>query len=250
MPDLKVLESETMRVGSLSYESDNHDPAAPTNKQKVREAINHAINRDAIRVNLIGGATRVVHSPCFPEQFGCEDRDVKKFAYDPALAKKLLAEAGYPNGFTIDLYTYATYDRPYVEAMVGDLRAVGITANLRVLTYSAWRDEVRARHAQLYYGSWGSFSIQDISAYTGYYFKFGPDDTTHDAQVRDWLTIGDTSIDNKVRLDNYAKALRRIAEKAYWLPCFTYSLNYAFTKDLDFTASVDEIPRFVNARWK
>jgi peptide/nickel transport system substrate-binding protein len=249
-PDLKVLASETMRIGFVGYEADNKNPSSPTNKLKVREAMNYAINRDSIRVNLIGGVTRVVDSPCFPEQFGCVDKGVKKYPYDPALAKKLLAEAGYPNGFTIDLYTYATYDRPYVEAMVGDWRAVGITANLRVLQYAAWRDEVRAGHAQLFYGSWGSFSIQDVSAFTGYYFKFGPDDTTRDPQLRDWLEAGDTSIDPKVRLENYTKAMRRIATEAYWLPCFTYSLNYAFTKDLEFTANVDEIPRFVNSKWK
>lgn len=250
IPDLKTLSGETMRVAFISFDATGKNPAAPTNKQKVREAVNHAINRESIRVNLVGTASRLIATPCFPEQFGCTDQGVKKYAYDPALAKKLLAEAGYPNGFTVDLYTYATYDRPYVEAMIGDLRAVGITANLRGMQYAAWREEVRALHAPIYFGTWGSFSISDMSAITGYYFRFGPDDTSHDAQVRDWLEVGDTNIDPAVRKTNYTKALQRIAEKAYWAPMFTYPLNYAMTKDLEFTPDVDEVPRFVNARWK
>jgi len=249
-PGLAVKSGETMRVGSLMFAASGKIPDAPTNKQQVREAIAYAVNRVAIRDNLAGKAARIVHTPCFPEQFGCIDKGVRTFDYDPAKAKKLLAEAGYPNGFSTDIYTYGARDRPYVEAIVGDLREVGIIANLKSLQYAAWRDEVRAGHAQLFFGSWGSFSIADISAFTGYYFRFGPDDTTRDPEVRDWLQTGDTSIDLDVRRTNYTKALKRIAERMYWLPFFTYPTNYAFTADLEFTPSVDEVPRFVNSRWK
>ena len=54
----------------------------------------------------------------------------------------------------------------------------------------------------------------------------------------------------KVREAAYAEALKRIADQVYWLPLFTYNVNYAYSADLDFTPSADEIPRFYRTHWK
>src|SRR3546814_1381708 len=86
-----------------------------------------AVNRKSIVENLFAGGARVVHSACFPEQFGC-DQTIKHYDYNVAKAKELLKEAGYPNGFSITLDGYR--DRDLAEAMVGDLAKVGIKANL------------------------------------------------------------------------------------------------------------------------
>jgi peptide/nickel transport system substrate-binding protein len=48
----------------------------------------------------------------------------------------------------------------------------------------------------------------------------------------------------------YAAAIKRITEQAYWLPMFTYTTSYAYTKDLEFTPYPDELPRFYLAKWK
>ena len=98
--------------------------------------------------------------------------------------------------------------------------------------------------------TWGSYSINDISAITSYFFKFSSDDMSRDPDVKNWLEVGDTSIDTNVRKTNYTKALKRIAEQVYWLPMFTLAINYAYTKDLDFTPRTDEIPRFFTSKWK
>jgi peptide/nickel transport system substrate-binding protein len=247
-PNLTVLPGETMRFGYIGMATWDKAGNSPTRNKKVREAIAHAVDRPAIVKNLVGGLSRVLHTPCFPTQFGCTDEGAVRYDYDPAKAKKLLAEAGYPNGFSIDFYAYR--ERPYAEAMVGYLREVGITANLRWLQYSALRDQVRQGVPTLFFMTWGSYSIQDVSASAGYFFKFTGDDVYRDEKVRDSLEVADNSIDPKVRNVNYQKALSRIAEQAYMLSLFSYSINYAFTSDLDFHSDVDEIPRFVSAKWK
>jgi len=56
--------------------------------------------------------------------------------------------------------------------------------------------------------------------------------------------------DPKVRKAAYKKALVRLQENVCWLPMFSYAKYYAFTKDLDFTPTADEIPRFFTAKWK
>ena len=64
------------------------------------------------------------------------------------------------------------------------------------------------------------------------------------------LQTADASVDKADRLLKYSQALERISKEAMWAPIFSYSTNYAFTKDLKFEAQPDELPRFVQASWK
>jgi peptide/nickel transport system substrate-binding protein len=227
--------------------SSEHGMENPFKKLAVRRAVNHAINKGAISKSLVGGDSRPVYSACFPTQFGCTD-DVMKYEYDTEKAKKLLAEAGYPNGFETILYGYR--NRPYAEAMVGDLAAVGIKAKLMMMKYSALREKSRAGKVQFDFQTWGSYSINDVSAIVSYFFEFSDDDMARDPQVRDWLLEADSTIDSDKRKMLYKKALQRIAEQAYWAPLFTYVSNNCFSKDLDFTPYPDAVPRFFQAKWK
>lgn len=246
MPNLSVISGESMRIGYIGMRTAT-DRNSPLKDLRVRRAIEHAINRKSMAVNLVGGGSRVIYSACFPEQFGCTE-DVPKYDYDPAKARELLKEAGYPSGFSIDLYAYR--ERPYAEAMIGYLHDVGIRANLRFLKYSALRDQVRQGKTDMVFMTWGSNSIADASAITGIFFRGTPDDANRDPKVMEWLKRADTSIEPAVRKQNYQKALARIQDQAYWVPLFTYTVNYAFTSDLAFTPTADEIPHFVNAHWK
>ncbi len=251
-PNLTVTPAETMRIGYLVFDAADrsgkeHGMDNPYVKLKVRQAINHAINRDSIAKNLIGGQSRSVYSACFPSQFGCE-QDVKQYEYNPEKAKKLLAEAGYPDGFETTLYGYR--NRPFAEAMIGDLAAVGIKAKLMIMKYSALREKARAGKAQMQFLTWGSYSINDVSAITSHFFEFEADDMSMDPAVRDLLIEADSSIDTPKRKQLYSDALKRIADEAYWCPMFTYVSNNCFSKDLDFTPYPDAVPRFFMAKWK
>jgi len=251
MPNLTVIAAETMRVGFLMMDAADRTGELgmdnPFKKLEVRRAVNHAINKEAISKSLVGGNSRTVDSACFPTQFGCT-QDVMKYDYNPEKAKKLLAAAGYPNGFETTLYGYR--NRPYAEAMVGDLAAVGIKAKLLMMQYSALREKRRAGKVQFDFETWGSYSINDVSAIVSHFFEFENDDMARDPEVRDWLLEADRSIDSEKRKMLYKKALQRIAEQAYWAPLFTYVSNNCFSKDLDFTPYPDAIPRFFQAKWK
>jgi len=252
IPNLIVTPAETMRIAYLQFDAANrsgkeHDMENPFAKLKVRQAINHAINKKSIAKNLLGGQSRPVYSACFPSQFGCE-QDVTKYEYDPAKAKKLLAEAGYPKGFETTLYGYR--NRPFAEAMIGDLAAIGIKAKLMVLKYAALRKKARAGKAQMQFLTWGSYSINDVSAIVSHFFEFEADDLARDPIVRDLLIKADASIDTAKRKALYSKALQRIAQQAYWCPMFTYVSNNCYSKDLNFTPYPDAVPRFYQAKWR
>ncbi len=249
VPNVSVLAAETMRVGFLQFDSTGRsNPDTPLKNVKVRQAIGYAIDRKAMVDNLVRGGARVMNQACFIDQTGCTDAGVPKYAYDPAKAKALLAEAGYPDGFAIDLYAYR--ERDYAEAVIGYLQAVGIHAKLNYLKYAALRELSRAGKVPIYYQTWGSFSVADASAFTGVWFKGDADDMSRDPAVKALLDKADTTIDLAERKKTYAEALAMIASKAYLLPMFSYSSNYAFSSDLAFTAQPDEMPRFFFARWK
>lgn len=248
-PNITVLSAETMRVGFLQFNAVSSSPAAvPFKDVRVRQAVAYAIDRKSMRDNLVGGGARIMNSACFIDQFGCTDDGVPRYDYNPAKAKELLKEAGYPNGFKTELYAYR--EREYAEAVIGYLRAVGIDAHLNYLKYAAMRDVHRAGKTPITFQTWGSFSVADASAFTGVWFKGDADDSSHDAEVQKLLKNADTSVDTEERLKTYQQALKMIAEKAYLFPLFSYPANYAFTNDLAFTGESDELPRFYAAHWK
>ncbi|MGR4069670.1 ABC transporter substrate-binding protein [Billgrantia sp. C5P2] len=247
MPQLTVLGDETMRVGYVGLDAASREDS-PLNDLRVRRAINHALNREGLANDLVRGGSQPLYAPCFPTQFGCETQDVIEYDYDPDKARALLAEAGYADGFEIDLHAYR--ERDYAEAMIGDLRAVGINANLSFMTAPALLELQRSGRTDMAFKAWGSFSINDVSAFTGVFFNGGVDDLWQDPQVQEWLSVADNSVDPDVRLEHYRRALTRISEQAYWAPLFSYSSYYAHTADLDFTAYPDELPRFYEASWK
>ena len=247
-PRLTIENEQTLRVGYLSFDSSNRTGnASPVNDVLVRRAIAHAIDRETIVESLVGGKSIVVHSACHPEQFGCT-QDVERYDYDPAKARALLAEAGYPDGLTIDFHAYR--NRNYAEAIMGYLKEVGIETSLVYLKYAALRDKVYAGEIDFNFMTWGSYSFHDMSAITSHFFKATKDDYARDDALIAALARGDGSVDRKVREAAYAEALKRIADQVYWLPLFTYNVNYAYSADLDFTPSADEIPRFYRTHWK
>lgn len=243
-PNLKVFPGETMRIGWLGFNLQG--PPTPLHDVRVRRAIGYALNRDAIAKHLIPGS-RVLDAACFPEQFGCT-QDVAKYTYDPAKAKALLAEAGYANGFKIDLYAYR--DRQITEAVIGDLRAVGIQANLVFMDYPALSDKIGAGQVPLVHQTTGSYSINDWSVTGNIFFNGTALDMAKDPEVVAWVKKAGEITDPATRKDLYGKALKKIADQAYFVMLTTDVTNYAYTADLNFNSFADETARFYLSSWK
>ena len=242
-----VKNSSTMRIGYLNFDAMGRHSDNPMNNVKVRQAIAHSIDREGIVDALVKGESIVVHSMCFPSQFGCT-QDVPKYDYNPEKAKQLLAEAGYPNGFEIPFLAYR--NRDYAEAMINNLNAVGIKTKFEYLKYAAFRDKVQDGGSPFNFGTWGSYSINDVSAITSHFQSGGKDDYSKDAEVIEQLKIGDTSVDPDVRKNAYHLALSRIAEEVFMFPLWSYNTWYAFSKEVEFNPTPDEIPRFFTAEWR
>jgi len=115
---------------------DQWDPKSPWADKRVRLAANHAINRQALNEAITLGFSRITWS-IIPASFDFYWQP-PAYAYDPAKAKQLLAEAGYPKGFDAgDLWCDAA-TATMSEATIGYLQAVGIRVRLRPLERAAF----------------------------------------------------------------------------------------------------------------
>jgi peptide/nickel transport system substrate-binding protein len=107
----------------------------PFDDKRVRQATFMATDREGLAKTVLRGRGMVGKAPISPAVFG-HNPNLKPWPYDPERAKKMLAEAGYPNGFTVTLMQWAgnlyTADDLVAQALIEQLGNVGITVKLDV----------------------------------------------------------------------------------------------------------------------
>lgn len=134
--DVQILQKTGFRTIYIGL----NNKVKPFNDLKVRQAVAHAINPEPIVQGILGGVGTIgggFESPVIPGA----DKNLAPYKYDPALAKKLLAEAGYPNGFETTFYTPTgryLMDRQVAEAVQAQLKEVGIVAKLQTPDWGAY----------------------------------------------------------------------------------------------------------------
>ena len=193
---------------------------------KVRQAIFYAIDRVTMARTLILGRSRVPDAPCYPAQFGCDATSATRYDYNPAKARALLAEAGYPDGLQTELVSYV---QPVITAAI---------------------QRAQDGRAPLYLANWGSYSINDVSAILPNFFTFTDNDYVRDPELKALVEQGGNNTAPDERRKFYGAAIKLITEQAYWLPLHTYVTTYVFRREVAFKPYPDELPRFYLARWK
>ena len=98
--------------------------------------------------------------------------------------------------------------------------------------------------------NWGSYGVGDAGFSVGQFFSGTGDDLAKDKDVIPFLQSANASMARDKRKEDYAKALKIIADKAYWVPLWTYNVITAHSKDLDVTENADEFVEFYRANWK
>lgn len=137
-PNVSVNQSKNIVVWYFAM----NNKKAPFNDVKVRQAVNYAINKDAyvqVVMNGIGEPATSIIGPAVQYYKANEP-----FAYDPAKAKELLAEAGYPNGFTTTLmYANTSANQKKAEFYKQQLAEVGITLELNGMENAILNEKVQ-----------------------------------------------------------------------------------------------------------
>jgi len=127
----QVIDGKQLQTSYLALNTQ----VPPLDDVRVRRAINMAINKDRI-VRIINNRAVPASQPLPPRMPGY-DPDYKGYPFDPEGAKKLLSEAGHPNGFETTLYAINTDPNPRIaQAIQQDLAQIGIKAELKALASS------------------------------------------------------------------------------------------------------------------
>lgn len=237
----------SLRVSFVVLDASGVTGPNPLADVKVRRALNYAVNRQAIAEFLIGGVAEPLYTACHPTQFGCS-QDVPRYPYDLAKAKALLAEAHYKQDQPLDLWAYR--DRAVAEAVAADLSAAGVNVKLR---YGQLASLDRARAAgkiRAYIGSWANGGTADTAMIARVHFGDTDRNLSRNPEVMRLVTDAERTNDSARRAGLYHQALQIIADQAYWIPLYTYSVNYLMSPDLEFPIPPDGLPRLYEARWK
>jgi len=248
-PMAEHLSGPDLRVAFIVLDAAGYtDPDGPLTNRLVRQGLNHAINKHDIARFLVGGSAQAIHTPCHPAQFGCV-QDVANYEYNPERARELFAEAGYPDGFPLDLWAYR--ERPMAEAVAADLELAGVDVNLRYVQLESLNQARANQDIPAYIGTWGSGGTADTAAIASIHFNETTDrNLSGDAHVSELIQAAEETSDQSERLEIYTEALNIIADEAYWVPLLTYSVNYLVNAELDFPLSPDGLPRLYQASWK
>jgi len=187
----------------------------PYSDKRVRLAITHAINKEEVLKGAMFGLGRILGSNVDPLNPYFVDMS-KAVPYDPAQAKKLLAEAGYPNGFDAVLrvspqyyYTVRTG-----EVLVSQLAKVGIKVKIEQIEWGQWLSQVY-KDANYDLTIIGHAEPWDIGNYAnpGYYFRW--DNKDFQALYRE----SEQTVDDKKRREQFARLQKMMADEApvVWL---------------------------------
>jgi peptide/nickel transport system substrate-binding protein len=219
----------------LVFNSVNAGNDDPTGNVLVRRAISHAINRAALVKAAYLGTAEV------SSQFGIGTHylnpKLQGYAYDPAKAKALLAEAGYPNGFATQILTSSEPpNKQVIEIIQADLAKVGITAKIQLLAGAAANQAANGWGSGMWYHTssvYVSVPMQMASMFTqgltggvlGLTTMLRPDDV-HAALIRSVTARSDAEAvaavgeANRLMIDTYAT----------YVPIAEYCVPYILSK--------------------
>jgi peptide/nickel transport system substrate-binding protein len=146
-PDVNVVKVPSYRIYQVILSS-LEEHKSPLLDKKVRQALNYAIDKEAIVENLFFGNGVMLQGQVLRKPQLGFNPDLQDYPYDPAKAKAMLAEAGYPDGFEISFkFPSGRYaqDREVSEAIAGMLGEVGVKADMVVLEPGEFLRQLRAK---------------------------------------------------------------------------------------------------------
>lgn len=227
-PDVVVMKGISNRVIFLGINTTHEYLKDP----KVRQALNYAIDKEAIVKNVLLGNAEAVVSPMPKGFFGfCETQPV--YTYDPEKAKAMLEEAGVPEGLELRFYSSTgryLQDFQVSEAVAGYLGKVGIQANVQTTDWGSYMSLLTGKQPEevatdLYFLGWaggyphGSHTMTMFQ--TGTFFNAG---FYSNPEVDELVQLADSTADMDQSAEYYCQANQTVWEEAPWI--FLYQQGY------------------------
>ncbi len=251
-PNLQLLTQAGLNVGYLAMNMDK----PPFDDVRVRRAINHAIDKQALVDHLYRGLAVPATTPIPPTMWGHDD-SIMPYAYDPARARALLREAGFPDGFGTELWAMPI-PRPYMpqpdrvaQAIQANLAAVGIQADIVQWEWGTYLDKIfNGEHTMALLG-WTSDSGDPDNIL---YVLLSKQAATKPAQniafyrnaeLQDLLVEARRSVNHEHRVRLYHAAQQIVHRDAPWVPLVHTTQTIAFRRQVQgYTLHPTGIMRF------
>ena len=192
----------------------------PFNNQKVRQAINYAIDKESLNTVATNGYGVVKNS----QITGYTD-EVTHYEHNPEKAKELLAEAGYPNGFSTDILVYGDTRNTEAQLIQANLAEVGITATITSEESTTMLEQINNGNYQMFIMSYNNTTGDpDTSLYMLFNSKVpassGNRSYTSIPEVDELLEKGRSSINADERKDIYKQIQQILTDQAVWVPLY------------------------------
>lgn len=216
--ELQLLERPSMNVGYFTF----HFKKKPFDNLKVREAIAHAVNKPAIVQAFYAGRAIPAVNDMPPSVWGYNDQ-IKDRPYDLEKAKQLLAEAGYPKGFSTTLWAMPV-PRPYMpegqkiaEALQQDLKKIGIDAKIVSMEWATYLDKVKKGEQDMYLLGWTGDN-GDPDNFLNVLFNPSNRSRYDNKEVQDLLVKAQSEVDKAKRIEMYKKAQEMLFNDVAMIP--------------------------------
>ena len=215
------------QVGAHVWYLGMNNQKKPFDDKRVRQALNYAVNKDAIVNDVLKGTGSASKGPVLPGTWGA-DGALKAYPYDPDRARKLLAEAGYPNGFTTTLWVPESgsgMQAPVAMSTVmqSNLKAVGINVSLQTMEWGAYLAKLRTKEQELFALSWmAGTEDPDMVMYpllhSSQWTPVGPNRALYkNARFDALLQQARLTTDQAKRAQLYKEAQRILVDDAPWV---------------------------------
>ena len=226
----------------------------PLNDKRVRLALNYGLNFDAVNRALLNGSGKRAKSMLNPPH---EPPDAKPFEYNINRAKQLLTEAGYPNGFSLDMMAPSgryIKDKELAQAIAQEWEKIGVKANVQVIAWSQYAGNILSKNgpgpAPLYFLGLGApvtGQTEMFFVHKDYSLNFTEWQNDEYLKLYDQLT---KEMDEKKRQDIMNQAHKILWEEAPWVWVYNQVDHYGVSKKLLWDARPDERIAMFEARWK
>jgi dipeptide transport system substrate-binding protein len=211
----------------------------PLDKPAVRQAINLAFDKSNYLKAVFEDSAEPANGPYPPNTWGYA-KDLPGYAYDPAKARSLLAEAGLADGFSTTIWTRPSGSllnpNPSLGAQLlqADLAEVGIQADIRVIEWGELIRRAKAGEHDLLFMGWAGDNGDPDNFLTPQFscasLESGLNFARYcDLQLDKLIAAGKTTSDQQQRSQLYQQAQRIIQEQALWLP-LAHPTAYALTR--------------------
>lgn len=222
--------------------------------ERVRQALNYAVDREAILASVYRGEGAVTTQIFAPNTEAYDPELNSRYTYDPKKAKELLAEAGYADGFTFSVGNFFPQrDNDFVQAVAAYLADVGVTMNIASLAGHAPDAATLRQHSAFVngFGGQGSFSdSKTLFLSKGTVFNAF---SSEDAELTRLWEEAAAKSDPAERKTGFQKLSRAITDKAWFLPTTAVNAVAYYRedalKDIKFTPGVT-VPLFYELRNK